>query len=419
MTTKLFAGIDISANDAVLCCLDQDGNQLGPSRKFANDLQGANELWDAITAFPVNEVHIGLEATSVYGVHLRDFLAFAKEVHPNWVVYEINPSLVAGFKKSFPKRPKTDHQDAWLIAERVRFGRIEPFSLRKITTAPLLQLTRHRLHLIELVTTEQNRACNMIFLKFSNYRKDNPFSNTFGKASQAILRDFSPDELVSMDMEQLVSFIAQNGNNRIKDVGQIAADLKNMAKRAYQLNPKIQNSINVTLTMTLHNIDFFKSQIKRLDKIIAQELQAIPQTLTSVPGIGPVWAAGLTAEIGDISRFRDEAALAQYAGLTWSRYQSGNFDAEERRLTKTGNRYLRYYLVEAANSLRVHNEEYKAYYQVKYKEVTKHQHKRALVLTARKFVRLVFALLSKGQLYTPACPPTGGQAGVRKQIDWR
>lgn len=411
MTTKLFAGIDISANDAVLCFLDQDGNQLGPSRKFANDFLGANQLLDTITTFSVNEVHIGLEATSVYGVHLRDFLAAAKEVPPHWAVYEINPSLVAGFKKSFPKRPKTDHQDAWLIAERVRFGRIEPFSLKKITTAPLLQLTRHRLHLIELVTTEQNRACNMIFLKFSNYRKDNPFSNTFGKASSALLRDLSPDELVNMDTEQLVSFIAQNGNRRLKDVGQMAADLKNMAKRAYRLNPKIQNSINVTLTMTLHNIDFFKSQIKRLDKVIAQELQAIPQTLTTIPGIGPVWAAGLTAEIGDISRFRDEAALAQYAGLTWSRYQSGDFDAEERRLTKTGNRYLRYYLVEAANSLRVHNEEYKAYYQVKYQEVTKHQHKRALVLTARKFVRLVFALLSKGQIYTPACPPAGGRAG--------
>ncbi len=401
MVKKLFAGIDISANDAVLCCLDQDGNQLGPSRKFANDLHGANELFDAITGFAANEVHIGLEATSVYGVHLRDYLVATGEANPNWSVYEINPSLVAGFKKSFPKRPKTDHQDAWLIAERVRFGRIEPFSLRKITTEPLLQLTRHRLHLVELVTIEQNRACNMIFLKFSNYRKDNPFSNTFGKASLALLRDLSPDELVNMDTEQLVSFIAQNGNNRLKDVGQMAMDLKNMAKRAYRLNPKIQDSINVTLTMTLHNIEFFKSQIKRLDKVIAQELQAIPQTLTSIPGIGPVLAAGITAEIGDISRFRDEAALAQYAGLTWSRYQSGDFDAEERRLTKTGNRYLRYYLVEAANSLRVHNEEYKAYYQAKYKEVPKHQHKRALVLTARKFVRLVFALLSKGQIYRP------------------
>ena len=130
-----------------------------------------------------------------------------------------------------------------------------------------------------------------------------------------------------------------------------------------------------------------------------QELKTIPQTLDTIPDIGPVFAAGITAEIGDISRFDNEASLAQYAGLTWPRYQSGNFDAEERRLTKTGNRYLRYYLVEAANSLRVHNEEYKAYYYAKYNEVNKHQHKRALVLTARKFVRLVFALLSKGQIY--------------------
>lgn len=401
MVTKLFTGIDISADDVVLCCLDQDGNQLGPSRKFANDLRGASELLDAIMNIEAGEVHTGLEATSVYGVHLRDFLVSNGETHPNWFVYEINPSLVAGFKKSFPKRPKTDHQDAWFIAERVRFGQLEPFSLRKLSTAPLLQLTRHRLHLIELVTTEQNRACNMIFLKFSNYRKDNPFSNTFGKSSLALLREFSPDELVEMDMEQLVSFIAQNGSNRLKDVEQMAADLRNMAKRAYQLNSKMRDSVTVTLTMTIHNIEFFKSQIKRLDKVIAREFKAIPQTLTSIPGIGPVWAAGIVAEVGDISRFHSEAALAQYAGLTWSRYQSGNFDAEERRLTKIGNRYLRYYLVEAANSLRVHNEEYKSYYQTKFKEVPKHQHKRALVLTARKFVRLVFALLSKGQIYRP------------------
>lgn len=52
----------------------------------------------------------------------------------------------------------------------------------------------------------------------------------------------------------------------------IAINLKAMAKMAYRLNPKIQDSVNI-------NIDFFKSQIKHLGKVIAQELQAIPQTL--------------------------------------------------------------------------------------------------------------------------------------------
>ena len=51
--------------------------------------------------------------------------------------------------------------------------------------------------------------------------------------------------------------------------------------------------------------------------------------------------------------------------------------------------------------MRRHDSEYQAFYKKKYQEVPKHQHKRAIVLTARKFVRLVDALLRNRQLYTP------------------
>ncbi|KWY60726.1 hypothetical protein AS243_13265 [Enterococcus faecium] len=81
--------------------------------------------------------------------------------------------------------------------------------------------------------------------------------------------------------------------------------------------------------------------------------------------------------------------------------QSGNYQSQNTPLTKQGNRYFRYYLVEADNSVKNYLPEYKAFYQSKYKEVPKHQHKRALVLTARKFTRLVDTLLRKHQLYTP------------------
>jgi len=118
-----------------------------------------------------------------------------------------------------------------------------------------------------------------------------------------------------------------------------------------------------------------------------------------VRGIGPVYAAGLVAEIGDIARFKDNDALAKYAGLWWPRNQSGTFEAADRSLSKAGNAYLRYHFCEAANSLRVHNEEYRRLYERKYQETPKHPHKRACVLTARKLVRLVYALLRTNQLY--------------------
>ena len=51
--------------------------------------------------------------------------------------------------------------------------------------------------------------------------------------------------------------------------------------------------------------------------------------------------------------------------------------------------------------MREHCPEYRAYYQAKYAQTPKHPHKRALVLTARKLVRLVDALLRAHTIYQP------------------
>ena len=138
-----------------------------------------------------------------------------------------------------------------------------------------------------------------------------------------------------------------------------------------------------------------QAQIKQLDKSIEKLLDGIPNTLQTIPGIGPVYCAGILSEIGDILRFPGQASIAKYAGLTWRKSQSGQFEAEDTHMIRSGNRYLRYYLVEAANSVKRRETEFRDYYLKKY------QHKRALVLTARKLVRLVDALLRNDQIYTP------------------
>ena len=98
--------------------------------------------------------------------------------------------------------------------------------------------------------------------------------------------------------------------------------------------------------------------IGRVRKHIAA-LPAARRTLDSVPGLGPVWTAGLLAEIGDIFRFANEAAVAKFAGLVWKPRESGDFQGEDTTLAKTGNPFLRYYLIEAANSVRQHCPEYR------------------------------------------------------------
>ena len=165
----------------------------------------------------------------------------------------------------------------------------------------------------------------------------------------------------------------------------------------------IESPMGKELDLYIKAIEPKYVMIKDLEKSIVAlfEIVTEAQCLKSIPGIGIVYAAVIVAEIGQIERFENEAQLAKYCGLYWKKNQSGNFESERTPLTRTGNQYLRYYMVEAANSIRRHEDTYRLYYQKKYDEVPKFKHKRALVLTARKLVRLVDTLLRNHQLYTP------------------
>lgn len=412
MSNTLFVGIDISSQSIAVYFMDQNGYGPKNSIELKNDLLDASLLVEHILTYAdkidANHVRIGMESTSDYALHLHHFLASVEDLkHLQPQIFVLNPAIVNGFKKTLTFRQKTDDLDAKLIADCVRFGRVEPSSIPDLRYTALQRLTRYRYQMVQSITNEKNRALHLVYLKFSSYRSDSLFSDTFGKASTSVLETFSVEEISAMPIEDLVTFICENGNNRLKDPAAIAAKLQSLARRAYRLSPDISDSIELTLSMSLENIRFMESQLSKLNKEIARQLCAFRQTLDTIPGIGPTLAACIVSEIGDISRFKDESSLAKFSGIVWTRYQSGSFDAQNTSLAKCGNAYLRYYLVEAANSLRVHNQEFKAFYQKKYNEVTKHQHKRALVLTARKLIRLVYAMLSKGQIYN------GGGHGLK------
>jgi transposase len=70
-------------------------------------------------------------------------------------------------------------------------------------------------------------------------------------------------------------------------------------------------------------------------------------TLQTLPGVGPVLALSLRAEIGDITRFPHGAKLASYAGLVPRVDQSAGH-VYYGRITKQGSPWLRWALVEAA-----------------------------------------------------------------------
>jgi transposase len=353
----------------------------------------------------LRRLRIGLEATNLYWWHLACLLQATPLLDGlERAVYALNPKLVHGLKKAYADTSKTDRQDAFFIAERLRIGRLPaPFQV-DVLYAPLQRLTRFRAHLAQTLAREKNYFLSFLFLQFSAFAQQEPFGDPFGATSLAVLETFSTEELAQTSLEELAAFVQQHGRGRFAAPQDIAVTLTRAARDSYRLDRVLAEPVTLVLGATRATIRTLHTQLREVDKTIARELAALPparRTLASVPGLGPVWTAGLVAEIGDIQRFDNDAALAKYAGLVWPSHESGTFQADDTALAKTGNSYLRYYLVEAANSVRLHCAEYRAYYTAKLAQSPKHAHKRALVLTARKLVRLVDALLRAGAVYQP------------------
>lgn len=412
--STLFVGIDVSSKSNVVYAMDFHKNKY-ISSAFSNNQPGAEQLAEIILGClkkhpDLTTVVAALESTSVYSIHIANFLSTCEALMPyKPYVFCLNPKMTANYRKSFIGMSKTDPLDAFIISDFARAGRIECEPWRGCQYLALKRLTRHRLHLAECISREKTYMVSNLYLKFSELQllqeDDRPFSNIYGATASALLTEYmSVQDIIDAPEEELLLFLAEKSRNRISDLSRTSGLLKKAARDSYRLDKCMYEPINISLASSFNCIEAYRKEIRAIDKAILKAIQGMAPNallvLQSIPGIGPVWAAGIIAEIGNITAFHSSDALAMYAGLTWRRGDSGDFESEDTPITRAGNTYLRYYLGEAAGSVRRHIPEYQAYYARKYAEVPKHQHKRALALTSRKLVRLVFGLLAKNQLYT-------------------
>ena len=404
----LYVGIDVSSKTNVVYLMLPNGDKHS-SFSDANSQDGSAQLvkriLSALTSHSLDTVMIGMEATSVYGDNLVYFLREDATLLPfNRKIFVLNPKQVNKFKEAYNDLPKNDSVDSFVIADCLRFGRInKEVYIGDYRYKALQNLTRARYFAVCNLVKEKQRFMNVLFKKYSTMTQEKVFSDTFSTTALAVYDEFeSAEALADMDLHELTAFIMERGKNRFPDPDSVAKAIQKAARSSYRLPKTVNDSVNQVLSISITSMKALESQIKEFDKAIAAQMELLPDVLTSIPGIGPVYAAGIMAEIGDINRFENHAQLAKYAGLAWTQYQSGSFEAQTTRRIRSGNRFLKYYLCEAAFSLVRCDKEYSDFYHLKYKEVNRYQHKRALALTARKLVRLVFALLKDNRLYRPA-----------------
>lgn len=408
---KLFVGIDVSSEKLDTCFLTDDLVVLFETT-FANDTIGALDLKEKLLSLceehQFEQIVIGMESTSMYSFHPAMYFQFDDDLQAIDAITTIeDPHRIKQYTKMFDT-DKTDTIDAFMIADYLRIQRFTNSPIREEKFMALQRLTRARYQTVkQLVETKQHFIENLSY-KCNTLKKelrDAEVSTSVFSATilSLMTEETTLDTMAEMPLEDFAAFLQQKGRGRFKDPEKLGKTIKKAIRSSYRLGQVMADSIDVVLGIIAREIRSLEKAIKDYDQAIIALVQVIPEykCLTSIPGIGPVYAAGLLAEIGQIERFEDQSKLAKYAGLTWKKSQSGNRESERTPLSKKGNRYFRYYLVEAANSVKKELPEYKAFYNKKYDETPKNQHKRAIVLTARKLVRLVDTLLRNRQLYTP------------------
>ena len=101
-------------------------------------------------------------------------------------------------------------------------------------------------------------------------------------------------------------------------------------------------------------------KLKALNKRIAEAVKETGTTLTAIKGIGPITAAQILGEVGNVARFPSKDHFASYTGTAPLEASSG--DVLRHRLSRAGNRRLNHALHVAALAQKRYDERGRAYY---------------------------------------------------------
>ena len=143
--------------------------------------------------------------------------------------------------------------------------------------------------------------------------------------------------------------------------------------------------------------------ITHLDTEIAHyATEKVPTLLMTLPGVGPVTAVSMWAEIGDYEKFPTPEKLCAFSGLVPTERSSGGVQRLG-HITRAGSSILRYVLVEAA--MRIRDAEKSTVLYEFYKTIkNKRGAMRARVALARKILSISWHMVKKNTVYQQRFP---------------
>ena len=386
-----YLGVDIAKTNHVASLLDKDGNVIIRNIKFTNSNEGYQKLFDTISSKvdELDKVLFAMEATGHYWLSLYSSL-----IDDDFEVSVYNPYQIKSYRTAFSlRKQKNDCIDSVLIADYLRVFGSQSSTLPKEDILALKQLTRFRSNLVNNVASLKTQVIGILDKIFPEYHT--LFCDVFGATSKQILLNCpTPDDIIKINTSKLSNILSKNSKGRFSK--STALNIKNIAKTSFGTK-YAADACSFEVKQIINQIMFLESQIDDLDNKIKELYDKQDCHLLSVPGIGPILAPVILAEIGDINKFDKPSKLIAFAGIDPSENQSGNKASSNEKTSKGGSPYLRHALFSASLVAMKYDKDLRVYYDKK-KSEGKH-HFVALTGVSRKLLTIIFYILTENRKY--------------------
>jgi len=303
-------GIDWAEAHHDVALMDGDGKVVG-RRKIDTGVAGFGELMSLLAEHCEDPtvVPVAIETD-------KNLIVVALQT-AGLTVFPINPRAVARYRERHGQSgKKSDPGDAALLADVLRTDRHQHRQLPLITDGGRAVKALARQHQEAIWSLHQMTSrLRSVLLEFYPQALQ-AFSNLKHKAALTVLTAASTPELGSrLTARRIVALLQRCGRrNDPALVEQILTDLKTAALRQPAV---VEAALGTTVVGLLGIITAMHTAVEQLETALAVEFEQHPlaPVLRSAPGLGPVLAARVLAEVGDDdNRFTTADGLRAFAG---------------------------------------------------------------------------------------------------------
>jgi len=392
---KYGVGIDISKGKSTIAILSVAGEVIEEPFEINHDIDGLNLLEEKIKDIPKEDLKIVMEETGTYHLPVLGYL-----LDKGYFVVAENALKIKKYLDRGLRKAKTDKKDSYKLAE---YACDNWYKLNKVrendeTYDNLRFLSRQYINNINVQVKQKNNFSNLCDLLFPGYYQLLD-ENNFILGLEIFKKYYHPEIVINKKQSHFIEEI----DKLAKKLGHKGAGIT-LANKIYLLaqktisprpnNEYVQLSAISCADALILTIKTTTTIISEMDKL-ARELPEY-DVINEIPGCGKKLTSRVIAEIGDIRRFKNAGSIIAYAGLDAPPYQSGQFEATHRHISKRGNKYLRktgYEVMKSIKSSCRSDNDLKSYIIKKEKEGK--LKKVAKIAGLNKFLRMYYGIVKK------------------------